>query len=196
MNMPALFLNQSVYIATQKNYLSSEQEIINQCIANNRQGQEKLYRMFYPALFALCRRLLPGDHEALEALNDGMLKVFKSIHSWKSGQGKFFNWVYTIVRNAAIDKLKNKHNEFTELKEEFEESVNNNTLNEIEWKEIYKLSEALPPASRAVYNLFYLEGFTIKEIANMLELSPGTVKWHLGTSREKIKPILIKHFQQ
>lgn len=178
--------------------MDNQQEIINQCIANNRQGQEKLYRMFYPALFALCRRLLPDDHEAVEALNDGMLKVYKNIASWQSSKGEFFNWIYTIVRNAALDKLKSGKKDLNvkELKDEYNDESYYNPVKELEWKDIYKLSEALSPGTRAVFNLYYLEGFSIKEIAETLDLSTGTVKWHMSSSRENLKPILQKFFEK
>ena len=154
--------------------------------------------MFYPPLFALCRRLLPDDHEATEALNNGMLKVFKNIASWQSDKGEFFNWMYTIVRNAALDKLKAKKSELNikELKDEHNDESFYNPVKELEWKEIYKLSEALSPGTRAVFNLYYLEGLSVKEIAETLDLSAGTVKWHMNASREKLRPGLQKFFEK
>lgn len=174
------------------------EEIIIQCIANNRQGQEKLYRMFYPALFTMSRRILADDHEALEALNNGMLKVFKNIAGWDGNKGAFFNWVYTIVRHAALDKIKENKKRFEtdELKEIVDIGTSAEITDAIEWKEIYSLSEILPPATRCIYNFFYIDGCTIKEIAEMLELSSGTVKWHLSKAREKLKPSLINHFSK
>ena len=70
---------------------------------NDRIAQEKLYRRFYPVLFILCKRFFADNHEALEALNNGMLKVFKSMGKFDPAKGAFFNWMYTIVRRAALE---------------------------------------------------------------------------------------------
>lgn len=170
------------------------QTLIRQCAANNRRGQQKLYLQLYPALFALCRKFFSDEHEALDALNDGMLKVYKNISGYKD-DGSFFNWVYTIVRNTALDKLKIKKQPLTgELKDDVPTAAESNPLQGLEWREVYKLLDALQPATRAVCSLFYLEGFSVKEIGRLLNISDGTVKWHLSEARKKLKPVLKNYY--
>jgi RNA polymerase sigma-70 factor (ECF subfamily) len=160
---------------------------------NDRGGQEKLYRKFYPGLYLLCRKFFKNENDALEALNDGMLKVFKNIGQYNDHKGEFFNWVYTIVRNAACDKLKRDHTHiFTEMTD-LAIAGDDNPLAELEWKDIYKLLQVLPPGTRAVCVLYYLEGFSINEICGQLQLSAGTVKWHLSETRSRLKPVLLKY---
>ncbi|HWB25052.1 MAG TPA: sigma-70 family RNA polymerase sigma factor [Chitinophagaceae bacterium] len=167
------------------------QILINQCAVNNRRSQEKLYLMFYPELYALTRRFFADSHEALEALNDGMLKVYKSIGSFDGSKGSFFNWMYTIIRNTALDKLKIKKQPGTgELNELILNTADNNPLQGLEWKDIYAMLDVLGSTARVVCTLFYLEGFTIKEIGESLSLSEGTIKWHLSEIRRKLKPVL------
>ena len=175
--------------------MNNLQQLIRDCAANNRRSQEKLYLQFYPALFALCRKFFKDEHEALNALNDGMLKVFKNIGDYDSSKGEFFNWVYTIVRNTAIDKLKIK--KLPPMAELNDVMVNkgDNPMAGLEWKDIYKLLDALPPATRAVCSLYYLEDFTIKDINERLGISEGTIKWHLSEARSKLKPVLKNHYQ-
>lgn len=171
------------------------QLLILQCAANNRRSQEKLYLMFYPALFALCRKFFSDEHEALEALNDGMLKVYINIGGYNAAKGLFFNWVYTIIRNTALDKLKiKKQTPENVLGDVLNISFTDNPLNGLEWKDIYKLLDALAPATRVVCSLFYLEGFLIKEISEKLDISEGTVKWHLSEARCKLKPVLKNYY--
>lgn len=170
------------------------QELIRQCVANDRLGQEKLYKKFYPALYLLCRKFFPEQADALEVLNDGMLKVFKNITLFKDDRGQFFNWVYTIVRNTALDRLKGaKWKEHVGV-DDIEISNSDNPLAAMESADIYKLLDVLPPATRAICILFYLEGFSINEICARLQLSPGTVKWHLSETRSKLKPVLLKYY--
>lgn len=170
------------------------QELIKQCAANDRLGQEKLYKKFYPALFLLCRKFFPEQADALEVLNDGMLKVFKNIALFKEDRGQFFNWVYTVVRNTALDRLKNaKWTDHIGV-DDIDISNNDNPLSAMESGDIYKLLDVLPPATRAICILFYLEGFSINEICTRLQLSQGTVKWHLSETRSKLKPVLLKYY--
>lgn len=170
------------------------QQLISDCIANKRLSQEKLYRKFYPALFLLCKRFFANDHDALEALNDAMMKVFRHLGTYNSSKGEFFNWVYTIVRNTALDNLKLVKQPVQELNGQAEKSFDDNPLKSLEWKDIYVLLDALPPATRVVCSLFYLEGFSIKEIGEKLQLSIGTVKWHLSETRNKLKPVLKNYY--
>jgi RNA polymerase sigma factor (sigma-70 family) len=173
-------------------------QLIRECAANDRLSQEKLYRRFYPVLFLLCKRFFHDDHQALEALNDGMLKVFKNIAGYAPEKGAFFNWMYTIVRNTAIDKCKHGGPvQSEELKDNTPCVITGNPFHSLEWKDIYTLLDTLTPATRVVCNLFYLEEFRIRDIAECLQLSVGTVKWHLSEARKRLKPVLEKyHFYE
>lgn len=171
------------------------QVIIQECAANNRLSQEKLYRRFYPALILLCKRFFPDNHEALEVLNDGMIKVFKNITSYQQQKGDFFNWIYTVVRNTALDRLKLVRIPASQDLNGFQEaSRQHNPLQSLEQKDLLILLDALPPATRTICNLFYIEGFSITDIASILHISSGTVKWHLSETRKKMKPVFKKHF--
>lgn len=124
-----------------------------------------------------------------------MLKVFRALPDYKDDKGSFFNWVYTIVRNTALDKLKVTIKVTIGSVEEYDELDNTRTiLQNLEWKDIYQFLDRLPPATRMVFSLFYLEQYKISEIAIRLEISTGTVKWHLTESRRIMKPVLKKYF--
>ena len=174
--------------------LDEEYQIIEGCIANNRSAQEKLYRKFYPALILLCKRFFADDHKALETLNDGMMKVYKHIVHYDSLKGNFFNWVYTIIRNTALDKLKLNRWSPVLLTEDTDQTYTDNPLKTLEEQDIYTLLDELAPATRVVCSLYYLEGFSIKEITEKLALSAGTVKWHLSETRKRLKPVLEKYY--
>ena len=135
------------------------------------------------------------DHEALECLNDGMLKVYNKIDGFQNEKGELFNWIYTIIRNTALDKLKlKKFAPEAEITENMESDFQSSPLESLEWKDVYKLLDVLSPATRAVCALFYLEGFTIKEISERLLVSGGTVKWHLSQARSKLKPVFRNYY--
>lgn len=175
--------------------LDDLEQLIKECAVNNRLSQEKLYRKFYPGLMLLCKRFFSDDHEALEVLNDGMIKVYKNIGTYHPDKGELFNWAYTIVRNTALDRLKLiKILPAKELHSTLNNASDDNLLQSMEWKEVYKLLDVLPPSTRVICSLFYLEGFSIAEISEVLTISIGTVKWHLSETRKKLKPVLKKYF--
>jgi RNA polymerase sigma factor (sigma-70 family) len=177
--------------------LEDLQQLIRDCARNDRKSQEKLYKQFYVPLYCLCRRIFQNEHEAIESVNDGMLKVFTNIGSYQGDKGKFFNWVYTIVRNTALDKLRATvpfQEQIDLLTNLPETDAGYNPLRAREWKDMYALLDQLNPATRVVCSLFYMEGYTIKEIAGQLDISTGTVKWHLSESRKKMKTIMERYF--
>lgn len=171
------------------------QHVIQECAGDNRLAQEKLYRKFYTPLFLLCKRFFANDHDALECLNDGMVKVFKKIGGFQKEKGELFNWIYTIIRNTALDKLKNNRTVYIiEMNESFEPVFEEDFLETLEWKDIYKLLDVLTPATRVVCVLYYIEGFKIKEISEKLSLNTGTIKWHLSETRRNLKSVLKNYY--
>jgi RNA polymerase sigma factor (sigma-70 family) len=166
-------------------------EIIEGCKRNDRSSQEKLYRQFYPGLFALCKKFFSDNHDALTSLNNGMLNVFKNIAKYDPAKGELFNWAYTIVRNAAISHLNSMKilQPTTELTDQVEKSLYHNPFIELEWNDIFNYLDKLPPATRAVCTLHYFEGFAIKEISGQLGISEGTIKWHLSESRTRLRSL-------
>jgi RNA polymerase sigma-70 factor (ECF subfamily) len=169
-------------------------DIIEGCKNNDRSSQEKLYRQFYPGLFAMCKKFFPDNHDALTSLNNGMLNVFKNIGKYDPAKGELFNWAYTIVRNAAITHLNSLKliQPTTEISNQIEQSVFHSPFKELEWNDVYVYLDQLPPSTRAVCTLHYLEGFAIKEISDQLSLSQGTIKWHLSESRSRLKALFSR----
>jgi RNA polymerase sigma factor (sigma-70 family) len=180
--------------------LEDLQQIITGCIRNDRKSQEKLYKQFYVPLYCLCRRFFSNQHEAVESVNDGMMKVFERIGSYQADRGKLFNWIYTIVRHTALDKLRSSvaKTAVTDVLDEevLESETGDNPLRTMEEKDIYRLLDRLSPATRVIFDLYYIEGYTIREIAAELTLSGGTVKWHLSDGRRKLKSLLEKHVNE
>jgi DNA-directed RNA polymerase specialized sigma24 family protein len=168
------------------------EDLIAGCIRNDRTAQEKLYRALYEPLYCMCRRYFRNEHEAIEAVNDGMLKVFSHIADFDGSKGKFFNWVYTIVRRSALDKLKQSGAlAFTDVlpSASFVAPSLDLTLTDM-----YRLLDSLSPSTRVVCSLFYLEDYPIRDIASLLGISTGTVKWHLSESRRKLRVVFEKHY--
>ncbi len=167
--------------------------ILEGCKRNDRKCQEGLYYQFYPALFNLCKKFFKDDHDIQTALNNGMMRVFKNIGQYDPGKGDFFNWVYTIVRNSSLTILRDRKKEIVvKFTEDIPDYPLQDPFETTEWEMIFQYLDRLPPATRAVCSLFYLEGFSVKEIGKEMALKEGTVKWHLSESRSRLKEIFTK----
>lgn len=176
--------------------MNNELHILLQgCLAYDRVSQERLYKQFYPDLFKLCHKFFDDEHDIITALNNGMLNVFNNINKYDPAKGDLFGWVYSIVRNAAISHIRSKKNKgnFTELKGELQVEAVANPFEKFGHIELVTALKILSTNTRAVVNLFYIEGFMIKEIAVLLDMKEGTIKWHLNEGRTKLKQFFSNH---
>lgn len=125
-----------------------------------------------------------------------MLRVYKNIEQYDSNKAELFTWVYTIVRNAALTLVRDKKNKvaFVELTGDISSDVNVNPFANTEDTEVFLYLGKLTATTRAVCSLFYIEDYSIKEIAASLEMKDGTVKWHLNEGRNKLKMIFQNNF--
>jgi RNA polymerase sigma factor (sigma-70 family) len=158
-------------------------------------SQEKLYRQFYPGLFALCKKFFDDNDDIITALNNGMLNVYRNIEQYDVSKGELFNWAYAIVRNSALTLLRNNRNKviYKEISKEVEYTTQFNPFTETDHEDIIQYLDMLPPSTRKVVAQFYLDGFSIKEIAEKMKLNEGTIKWHLNEGRTKLKYFITKN---
>lgn len=170
------------------------ESIIEGCRKNDLWCQEQLYRLCYAELIATCSRYA-GDMDGVGIIfNNAMLRVFKSIQGYRH-QGKLMAWIKTIVINCSIDFVNHKKipayepiNTDTNATISIEAKV----LDNISVKEIQEIIHQLPRATAVVFNLFVYEGYTHKQISELLKISEGTSKWHVSEGRRMLKNKLEK----
>jgi RNA polymerase sigma factor (sigma-70 family) len=163
-------------------------EIIAGCRRNDLLSQERLYRLFYPQMIKICYRYAGEMDGAGIIYNNAMLKVFKGLEAYEEN-GKLEGWIKMIFINSCID--------FCRSKPGFGKIVPHTTATEpmllpevfdtISAKEIHKLITSLPLATATVFNMFFYEGFTHKQIAEKLGISDGTSKWHVSEAKRLLK---------
>jgi RNA polymerase sigma-70 factor, ECF subfamily len=169
--------------------------MIEGCRRNDLQGQERLYRLYYPDMIKICCRYA-GDMDGAGIIyNNTMLRVFKNMNSYRH-EGKLTGWIKTILINCCLDYLKQK-NKFVnkEITEEIgrELSMDEGIPGNLSAKEIQKTINQLPGATSAVFNLYIYENFTHKQIGESLGISEGTSKWHVSDARKKLS-VLLKEY--
>jgi len=129
---------------------------------------------------------------AVEALNLGFLKILNNLASYKP-EIPFKAWIRRIMVNTLIDeyrKNKREREKVTYVEEYYDNtdfSEVNEALSRISCKQIFEQVNRLPEATKKVFNLFVIDGFSHKEIGQMLNVSEGTSKWHLNAARQKLK---------
>ncbi len=164
-------------------------ELLKQCVANDRLAQAKLYKQYHGKLLAMCLRYFTNRDDALEALNHGFLKVFKNLEKYNPNYA-FEGWIYKIVQNTALDYFKSKYRKEVESSVELlTHDVATPALidDNLAAVDLMNLLHVLPPTTRAVFNLFAIEGFAHTEIADLLGIALGTSKWHVNKAREILK---------
>ncbi len=154
---------------------------------NERAAQERMYHHFYGRMMAVVRRYIDRDEQAEEVLNNGFLRAFQKVSQY-TFQGSFEGWLRKIVFHAVSDYVKQnlRYNESVVLAER-DEYVEKDQADRLHYNQLIKLVQALPDATRAVFNMYVMEGFSHKEIGKTLGISEGTSKWHLSEGRRQLK---------
>ena len=177
-------------------------EIVEGCLQNNRRSQEALFQMFYGKMLAVCMRYIPDHDTAQEVLQEGFIKVFDKLEVFDF-KGSFEGWVRRIVVNTAIDSirkakrapiLKDNDNDFKmDASNEIEENEKIEMI-ELRAEKAVEAIQKLSPGYRTVFNLFVIEDYSHKEIAEMLGISEGTSKSNLSKAKKNLKQILTEEF--
>lgn len=166
--------------------------IINGCQEGNRKSQNKLYQYFYGYGLHICLRYGQTREEAVEILNDGFLKVFQRLDSYDK-QRPFKPWLRKILIHTAIDHhRKFNHREIYLEQSEIEQYSSVSPEDIEEFEDLLPFVQALPPAYRMVFNLYVMEGLKHQEIADHLDISPGTSKSNLARAKNRLKVMILE----
>jgi RNA polymerase sigma-70 factor (ECF subfamily) len=146
-------------------------------------------------MYGLCLQYSKNPDEAKDILQDGFVKVFKNLVQY-SYSGSFEGWVRKIFVNTAIESFRNKKMKFSDMEiQAYSEDFSfDSIVSEISAQEILAIVQDLSPQYRMVFNLYAIEGYTHKEIAEKLNISEGTSKSNLSRARsilqERVKEIM------
>ncbi len=178
-------------IAITYNY-DQELALVQACINNERWAQQQLYQENYGKLMAICLRYAGNEEDAMDILHEGFIKIFKNIHRYQSGTS-LFAWMRRIMVNAAIDFYRKAIRRRVESIEQAQQisSSDADAISQFSEKEIMAAIQQLSPAYRTVFNLNVIEGYTHKEIGEMLEITESTSRSNLVKARLKLRDILL-----
>lgn len=168
------------------------ERIIQGCKKGEKKCQERLVRNYAPGLLAICRRYSRDSESANDALQESFINIFKYINSY-SGSGSFEGWMKRIAVNCTITFQKKN------FKVHFEPDVLHDSSQHCEVPDVYSslgkedilgLLSELPKALYMVFNMHVVEGYSHKEISEMLTISEGTSRASLSRARAKLIQII------
>ena len=168
----------------------TEQEIIQGCRQKNRKAQQALYDKYSPKMFGICKRYVKRYEDAEDVLVDALFKAMTKIDMF-SGNGSFEGWIRRIVVNESLMHLRKNNNfkltvELNNIDIKTEVTVEDDLAAE----DILKLLAKLPTGYRTVFNLYVVEGFKHREIAEQLGISINTSKSQLILAKKKLQALV------
>lgn len=177
------------------NLTHTEEDFIRACIAKDGIALKKLYEDHYPSMYPLCRRYANTEDDALDILHDGFIKVFRNIEKYQVGTS-LGAWIKRIIVNTAIDYYRRENRRRVMDIEDAKNQVvdTDDILSRISAEEIIGLLQNLTPAYRSVFNLYVIEGYSHKELAEILNITESTSRSNLVKARTKLKELLAQKY--
>ncbi len=173
------------------NHTLTEYDLIHGSINGDRNMQELLYHRFSPKMYSVCLRYSGNTDDAQDLLQEGFIKVFKNLTKFRA-DGSFEGWVRRIFVNTSIEHYRRKVNMYsvTETHDLTIEDKESTVLDNLAEKDIIAMIHELSPGYRAVFNLHVIEGYSHKEIADMLGINEGTSKSQLARAKSVLKKMV------
>ncbi len=175
-------------------YLMTEQAILAGCLKNDPVAQRELYNRYSPKMLSVCYRFAQSREDAEDMLQEGFIKVFTQIQTFQN-KGAFEGWIRRIIVHTCINFLK-KYKKFSEnidlayagylqVKEETIPSI-------MQAKQVVECIRLLPIGYKTVLNLYAIEGYNHKEIAEMLDIEESTSRSQYTRAKAMLEGILVK----
>ena len=175
------------------NHNITENDLINGCLAGDRRMQELLYQRFSPKMYAVCLRYASNADDAQDLLQEGFIKVFRNLAKFRK-EGSFEGWIRRVFVNTAIEHYRKKVN-LNSIGDREEQTIADTSLNILDQlgeQDIIQLVQELAPGYRSVFNMYVIEGYSHKEIGEIMGISEGTSKSQLA----RAKAILQKKVEE
>jgi RNA polymerase sigma factor (sigma-70 family) len=173
----------------------TERELAQQCMAGRRNAQYALYKQYSRLMMTVCLRYTNNKNEAEDVMQEGFVKVFSKLDQWEN-KGPLGGWIRSIMVNTALSHYR-KHRKvsYTEDVDQLTnvDNAEAGVVSAMSAAELLVLIGSMPPGYKMVFNLFAIEGYGHKEIADMLEISENTSKTQFLKARAWLQKALNEH---
>lgn len=170
----------------------TQKELIRKCKKGQRAAQEELYRTYSSVLFGICLKYSRNKTEAEDNLHDSFMTIYDKIHQYRS-KGSFEGWLKRVTINTVLQKYR-KTDPLTLVAETLEskDAGNEERQDEIPLSTLLKYIQELPNKYRVTFNMYVLDGYSHREISEILGTSEGTSKSNLARARGILKERILK----
>ncbi len=168
-----------------------DEELIQGCLKGKRKYQTELYQKYEARMYGICLRYAKDRSEAMDILQEGFIRVYRGLHTYR-GEGSLMKWMDRVMANAAIRYIsKNKKISFQE-DADLERLLKGNDVvnNDSNANDIMSLIQLLPLGYRTVFNMFAVEGFSHREIAEKLGITEGGSRSQYSRAKKAMQKIL------
>jgi len=171
----------------------TQEELLEACRKGDRKAQSDLYEKYSGLMFSVCRRYINEPEAAEDVLVCGFMKVFTKIDQFKSG-GSFEGWIRRIMVNESLSYIRKNKSLYmqVEIEKAEREPDYSQLYDHLEEEDLLKMIARLPAGYRTVFNLYSIEGFSHKEIAEQLGITENTSKSQLSRARAHLQKLLIE----
>lgn len=172
--------------------ISEEEKLVKGCLKGQASAQEALYNRYYRTMYAVCLRYSNGRETAEDVLQDGFIKVFRSLESY-SGKGSLEGWIRRIIVNTALEQFRKKGAMYAlvDIEEARYHDAGHDVVSLMSEAEILKLVQGLPDGYRTIFNLYAIEGYNHREIGDLLGISEGTSKSQFARARQTLQESVL-----
>jgi len=173
----------------------TEELLVNKCLEKDPMAQKLFYETYSRKMMGVCLRYSKDKYEAQDILQMGFIKVFEKLDMYKSS-GSLEGWIRRVIVNTALDNIRKnkKFDDNVEMeKVDYQLQIDTeNGLDELKAQDLLKIIQGIPTGFRTVFNLYAIEGYTHKEIAEQLNISVNTSKSQYSRARAYLQKIIIK----
>lgn len=170
----------------------TEKELVKGCIRGDRKCQQELFLRYSGKMLAVCTRYTRHRMEAEDILQDAFIKIFDNINKFEF-KGSFEGWVRRIVINTALKNYSKKSFKQEQIGLEYQPELplDPDVYNSLEEEELLNLIHKLPDGYRVVFNLYAVEGYSHKEISELLGIQESTSRSQLVKARKMLQSMIV-----
>ncbi|MEH0155286.1 RNA polymerase sigma factor [Limibacter armeniacum] len=166
----------------------TEKELVEGCVEGNRKAQKRLFELYAPNMLAVAARYSKSIAEAEDILQDAFIKIFDKISTFK-GDATIGAWIKRIVINTALNSQRRKlyDQPMEEVDDRNYHDMQNIVLSDYSFNELLGMIQSLPSGCQIIFNLYAIEGYSHKEIADQLDISEGTSKSQYSRAKQLLQ---------
>jgi len=173
----------------------NEEQLVNKCLEKDTLAQKQLFEVYSRRMMGLCLRYSKDKDEAQDILQMGFIKVFEKLYMYNH-KGSLEGWIRKIIVNTALDNIRKNKKFMNNVEiEKVDYQLNNydeNAIDVLSAQDLLKVIQSMPTGFKTVFNMYVIEGYSHKEIADELNISVNTSKSQFSRARAYLQKVLVK----